>query len=116
MQYRAYLMRVKKEKLQDYIDVHKKENFWKDLLQDMKTAGYSKMIIFQLGQDIILFEEAGNLQKTYEYSYQSPVTKKWEDIVSDWMEKYPEYNIDKGDIEFTEVPIVFYYEDGKLLH
>jgi L-rhamnose mutarotase len=116
MQYRAYLMRVKKEKLKDYIDVHKKENFWEDLLQDMKTAGFSKMIIFQLGQDIILFEEADNIQKTYEYSSKSTVSKKWEDIVSDWMEKYPEYNIDKRAIEFTEIPIVFYYKDGKLLH
>jgi L-rhamnose mutarotase len=116
MQYRAYLMRVKKEKLQDYIDVHKKENFWEDLLEDMKMAGFSKMIIFQLGQDIILFEEADSLQKAYEYSDHSPVSKKWENIVSDWMEKYPEYNLDKKDIEFSEVPVVFYYKDGKLFH
>ena len=75
-------MRVKKEKLQDYIDVHKKENFWEDLLQDMKTAGFSEMIIFQLGQDIILFEEADSLQKTYKYSNNSPVSKKWDEKIS----------------------------------
>lgn len=116
MEYRAYLMRVKKEKLEDYIDIHKKENFWKELLEEMKRAGFLKMIILRQGEDIIIFEEAVNLQEAYKYSYNNPVSKKWEDMISGWMDKYPAYIKDKEDIEFKEIPIVFYYEDGKLLH
>ncbi len=82
----------------------------------MKKAGFLKMIILQHCQDIILFEEVDNLQKTYEYSNNNPVSKKWENMDKDWMEKCPECIEDKGDIEFIEIPVVFYYEDGKLLH
>ena len=58
MEYRAYLIRVKKEKLEDYVDIHRKENFWKELLEEMEKAGFLKMIILRQGEDIIIFEEA----------------------------------------------------------
>ena len=57
MEHRAYLMRLKKDKIHNYIEVHKKENIWKSIIDGMIEAGYSKMIIFQNGQDLILFEE-----------------------------------------------------------
>ena len=41
---------------------------------------------------------------------------RWDKMISDWMEKYPQYNSIMGDIEFEEVPVVFYYENGILLN
>jgi hypothetical protein len=32
------------------------------------------------------------------------------------MESYPQFNEIKGDIEFKELPVVFYYENGSLQH
>ena len=41
---------------------------------------------------------------------------KWDRMISEWMEEYPQFKRVKGDIEFKEVPVVFYFEDGKLHH
>ena len=74
------------------------------------------MIIFQLGQDIILFEEAPDLEEAYEFLNDDEESIKWDWMILEWMEEYPQYNEVKGDVEFKEVPVVFYFEDGKLLH
>ncbi len=41
---------------------------------------------------------------------------KWDVLISKWMEEYPQFSEIKGDIEFKEIPVVFYFQDGKLLH
>lgn len=116
MKYRAYLMRLKKDKVKDYLEVHKKEKIWQSVVDGLIKAGYKRMIIFQLGQDIILFEEADNLRKAYQYLASDKASVKWDRMISGWMEEYPKFNEIKGDIEFKEVPIIFYFKDGKLLH
>lgn len=109
-------MRLKKEHLEDYIEVHKKEKIWKSVVEDMLKAGFEKMIILQFGQDIILFEESQNLKNAYNYYETALQSQRWDEMISGWMEIYPAFNKIKGDIEFDEVPVVFYYQDGKLLH
>ena len=117
MEHRAYLMRLKKEKIHDYVDVHKKEKIWKGVVQGLKNSGYSKMIIFQHGQDIILFEEAESLKDTYAFLNDDEDSVKWEAMISDWMEEYyPEWNEIKKDIEYQEIPVVFYLENGEMKH
>lgn len=116
MEYRAYLMRLRKDKINDYVEIHKKEKIWKSIIDGMIGAGYSKMIILQNGRELILFEEANNLKKAYEYLAKDPDSVKWDKMITGWMEIYPKFNEIKGDIEFIEIPVVFYYEDGKLLH
>jgi len=116
MEYRAYLMRLKKDWIKDYVEIHKKEKIWKSVVDGLINAGYKKMIIFQLDNNIILFEEADSLENAYKYLNTDDESKKWDQMVSEWMEIYPEFNEVKQDIEFEEVPVVFYYENGKLLH
>ena len=116
MEYRAYLMRLKKDKVKNYIKVHRKEKIWQSVVNGLIKAGYRKMIIFQLDQDIVLFEEADNLGKAYKYLASDKESVKWDRMISGWMEEYPKFNEIKGDIELKEVPIIFYFEDGKLLH
>ena len=116
MEHRAYLMRLKKDKIKDYIEVHKKENIWKSVIDGMIGAGYGKMIIFQNGQDLILFEEADSLKDAYRYLDKDPESARWDKMISEWVEIYPKFNEIKNDIEFIEIPVVFYYENGKLLH
>ena len=45
MQHRAYLMRLKKEHTQDYVQIHRKENIWSSVLDGLRDARYSKLII-----------------------------------------------------------------------
>ena len=115
MEHRAYLMRLKKERVGDYVDVHRKSKIWKSVVDGLISAGYRKMIIFRLGQDIILFEEAESLQDAYRFLAKDGASVKWDNMIVEWMEKYPLFNEIKGDIEFEEVPVVFYFEKGKLL-
>jgi L-rhamnose mutarotase len=116
LDYRAYRMRLKKEYIQDYVEVHKKEKVWQSIIDGMVNAGFERMLIFQFGQDIILFEEACDLREAYKYYDGDDSSKKWDKMIADWMEIYPFYDEIKGDIVFEEVPVIFYYEKGKLFH
>ncbi len=116
MEHRAYRMRLKKEHITDYVEIHKKNVIWRSVVEGMKKAGFEKMIIFQLGQDLILFEEAPDLKKAYKYYDDDQESKKWDTMISEWMELYPTFDYIKNDIKFEEIPVVFYYDKGELLH
>ena len=116
MQHRAYVMRLKKANVQDYIEVHRKEKVWTSILKGLKQAKVSKMIILLHGQDVILFEEAEDLKAAYKSFENDPDSVKWDKMMTEWMESYPRFNEIMGDIEFTELPVIFYYENGTLRH
>jgi L-rhamnose mutarotase len=116
MEHRAYLMRLKKNRIEDYVESHKKDKIWDSVINGLKNAGFSKMIIFRYGQEIILFEVAHNLKNAYDYLTTDAESMRWDKMISNWMEDYPEYDPIKGLIEFKEIPVVFYYDEGFLLH
>ena len=116
MQHRAYLMRLKKEHTQDYVQIHRKENIWSSVLDGLRDARYSKLIIVRNGTDLILFEEAENLKAAYTPQNLSADTSRWDTLMDSWIENYPKFNAVKGDVDITELPVVFYYENGKMLH
>ena len=74
-QFRAYRMRLKREYIKDYIEIHKKEKIWKSVIEGMIKAGFKKMLIFQFGQDLILFEEAEDLNTAYLYYEKDPESR-----------------------------------------
>ena len=116
MEHRAYLMRFKEGRVGDYVDVHKKEKIWESVVEGLRKSGFEKMIIFQHGRDIILFEEARDLNKAYDYLGNDTESVKWDKMIAEWMDEFPQYNEIKGDIEFHEIPVVFYFQDGEMLH
>ena len=116
MQRRAYLMRLKIERIRDYVDIHGKEAIWKSVVDGLVRSGISRMIIFRHGQDIILFEEAPDLKAAYDYLGKDEESARWDAMICEWMEEYPRFNEIRGDLEFTEIPIVFHFEEGELLH
>jgi len=116
MEYRAYLMKLKTDKVKDYVDIHKKENIWRSVVDGLTKAGFERMIILRMGNDIILFEQADDLKKAYKYLDEDQESKKWDSMISEWMEFYPVFDNIKNDIELIEIPVVFYYQNGKLLH
>lgn len=116
MQHRAYVMRLKREHVADYVEVHRKAKLWQSILEALKTAKVEKLIILLHGQDVILFEEAEDLKATYRFYDSDPAAIKWDQMMTKWMEVYPHFNELKGDVEFAELPVVFYYENGTLRH
>jgi hypothetical protein len=44
LEYRAYRMRLKKEHIRDYVEVHKKEKIWKTIIDGMINAGFEKIL------------------------------------------------------------------------
>ncbi|MCL6088240.1 MAG: L-rhamnose mutarotase [Actinobacteria bacterium] len=95
--------------------MHKKEKIWKELMEKIKNAGFKKMIIFQIEQEIVIFEEAQNLKKADEVLSSDEVNKNWEKMINEWVVYYKDPN--KGvNIKFIKVPIIFYYSNGKLIH
>ena len=100
-------MRLKKERTADYIDIHRKEKIWRSVVEGLIQAGYRKMIIFQLGRDIILFEEAESLQQAYQFMAKDETSIKWDSMIGEWMDRYPRFDAIKGDIDFEEVPVGF---------
>lgn len=116
MDRRAYLMRLKREHIGDYVLAHKKENIWKGVVDCLVKSGTTRMVIFQHGQDIILFEEAQDLENSYKEQSKDAETARWDAMISQWMEEYPHFDEIKGDLEYEEIPIVFYLDHGALLH
>ena len=116
MERRAYLMRLKQERIADYVEVHRKERVWRSVVDCLVRSGTTRMIILLHGQDVILFEEAHDLQQAYQVQNGDRPTQRWEAMISELMEVTPQFDAIRGDLEFREVPIVFHLENGKLLH
>ena len=74
------------------------------------------MIIFQIGQDVILFEEAEELNKAYSFLSSHEESAKWDEMIFDWMEQYPEWDDIREHLVCREVPVVFYFENGIMKH
>lgn len=108
-------MRLKKERVADYVEVHRKENVWRSVVDCLVRAGTTRMIILLHGQDVILYEEAHDLQQAYQVQSADQPTQRWEAMIAELMEEAPLFDEIKGDLEFREVPIVFHLEAGKLL-
>ena len=108
-------MRLKRERIADYVEVHRKENVWRSVVDCLVRSGITRMIILLHGQDVILYEEAHDLQQAYQVQSADPPTQRWEAMIAELMEQGPHFDEIKGDLEFREVPIVFHLEDGKLL-
>ena len=81
MQRRAYLMRLKKERIADYVELHRKENVWRSVVDCLVRSGTTRMIILLHGQDVILFEEAHDLPEAYQVHADQP-TQRWEAMIS----------------------------------
>jgi len=89
---------------------------WESVVSGLISSGIRRMMIFQHGRDIILFEEAPDLDAAYDYLGKDDESARWETMISEWMEQHPGFDEIKGDINFHELPNVFHCEVRKLLH
>ena len=116
MEYKATLLRLKKENITQYIDIHKKDNIWPEVIAAL-TKAFKKIIVFQVEKDLLIFEEAeDSIDTAYKIANSFKAHLKWDKMIMEWMEQFPEYSDIKDHIVSKEIPIVFYFENGKMLH
>jgi L-rhamnose mutarotase len=116
MQHRSYLMRLKEEKMQAYADAHAAGKIWPSVVDGLKEAGITRMVIIQAGQDVILFEEAEDLDESYRYLASHGASVEWEKMIGSWMEEDPRAGPEAGQPVLHTLPVVFYLEDGRMRH
>ena len=116
MGYRAYRLKLKESKIKEYVDYHKKEKIWKSVIEGLINSGCEEMIIFLLDNEIVLFERAENLKDMSKFLASDPESIRWQKVMNEMFDSSVEFDIEKGDLEIEEVPIVFYLKGKTLLH
>ncbi len=108
-------MRLREDRVEDYARAHAKGQVWQSVLDGLSKCGIERMIIFQDGREVILFEAAEDLEASYRNLAQDGASMEWDRMVAQWMEKYPSLDgIGAGDVSFEQVSIVFNFERGAL--
>ena len=109
MESSCFYMKIKKEGIKGYVDIHKKGNVWKEVLENIKNAGFEKMKIFMLDSYAICYIEAENIKEAFEYIGQQPDTPRWNSATAAFMETQPDYE-SKEVVKTLEC--VFDFENG----
>ena len=109
MESSCFYMKIKPEGIKGYADIHKKGNVWKEVLQNIKNAGFEKMKIFMLDNYAICYIEAENIEKAFEYLGQQPDTSRWNSATSAFMDTQPDYESEEV---VKTLECVFDFENG----
>jgi L-rhamnose mutarotase len=110
MQSSCFVMKLKADKIKEYIEIHKKGNVWPEVLENIHVSGISKMKIYILGTHAIVYTESEDLNMALTNMGKQKIQKEWNKATSDFMETQPEY--DSEEIVKT-LDCVFDFENGK---
>ena len=107
----VWVMELKEDKVKDYIDIHKKENVWPEIIEVNKKAGVHKEEIFVFKNFVFIYLEVDDYNKMMEVFEEDEGLKKWNNITLPMTKTTP-------DLKSTmkKLDIIFDYEEGKLLH
>lgn len=94
MQRRAWLLRVKKGKEDEYRRAH--AAVWPELINAAHDAGLRNHSCFLSGRDVIVYAEAEDAEATFEKLLATDVKKKWDAAMASVLEE-------GGVFEFEEV-------------
>ena len=113
-EFRAYRMKLRNGKAENYIRAHRSANVWPEVIDGLAKAGIDRQVIFQCSEEIVIFEEAKDLGSSYTRLASDLRTREWDEMVESWVEDYPRFDPKLGDISAPAVPILFYFENGRL--
>ncbi len=111
MQKVVWTMELKEDRVQDYIDVHRKDNVWPEIIAVNRRAGVRREEIFLLGNRVFICLEVEDYERMMKVFEQDEGLKRWNRITLPMSKSRPEL----ADT-MTRLPLVFDYEDGQLLH
>ncbi len=109
MESTCFYMKIKPDGIEGYKNIHKKGNVWKEVLENIKNAGFEKMKIYMLENYAIVYIEAENISKAFEYLGSQPDTPRWNEATSAFMDTQPAYGSDEV-VKYLEC--VFDFEHG----
>jgi len=106
----VWMMELREDKVNDYIEVHKKENVWPEIVEVNKKAGVIKEEIFLYNNFVFIYLEVEDYEKMMEIFENDEGLKKW-NIITLPMTK------SKPDLKSTmkKLDIIFDYDNGELL-
>ena len=104
------MMKLKKDRVNDYIDIHKKENVWTEIIELNKKAGVNKEKIFLYKNIVFNYIEAESYEKMIKVYNKDNNMKEWFKIIMPMVENQKESN------EWSKkIDLIYDYEDGRLL-
>ncbi len=107
----VWMMELREDKVDDYIEIHKKKNVWPEIAQVNKKAGVLKEEIFLYKNLVFIYLEVENYEKMMEIFENDEGLKKWNKITLPMTKTKPDLKNTMKKLE-----IIFNYENGKLLH
>ncbi|HHT78445.1 MAG TPA: L-rhamnose mutarotase [Actinobacteria bacterium] len=106
-----WLMELKEDEIENYIKIHKKENVWPEIIQVNKKAGVIKEEIAIFKNLVFIYLEVEDKKKMLEVFESDEGLKRWNAITLAMTKSVPELNE-----SMKELPLIFSYENGKLMH
>jgi L-rhamnose mutarotase len=111
MQKVVWVMELKEHKVQDYIEVHKKENVWPEIIAVNEKAGVCKEEIFVFQNYVFIYLEVEDYERMMRVFEEDEGLKRWNKITLPMSKA-------ASDLGSTmkRLPLIFDYENGELLH
>jgi L-rhamnose mutarotase len=107
----VWMMELQEDKVDDYIEVHKKENVWPEILEVNKKAGVHKEEIFLFKNFVFIYLEVEDSTRMMEVFEKDESLAKWNKITLPMTKAKPELKS-----TMKKLDIIFDYEEGNLLH
>jgi L-rhamnose mutarotase len=111
MQKIVWTMELKEDRVQDYVEVHRKENVWPEIIAVNRRAGVAREEIFLFGNRVFICLEVEDYERMMKVFEEDEGLERWNRITLPMSKSRPEL----ADT-MTRLPLVFDYEGGRLLH
>jgi len=103
-------MKLKKDKIDEYIDIHKKGNVWPEVIKNITDSGVKKMKIYVLDEYSIVYAEAEDIDGALKKMGDREIQHKWNEATADFMDTQPDYDSEEV---VKKLKCVFDLENGK---
>jgi L-rhamnose mutarotase len=81
----AFVLRVRPEKLDAYLDAHRA--VWPELLDALRSAGIRNYTIFRNGNEMFGYFECDDLERAASYLAGKEVNARWQDAMAELLEE-----------------------------
>ncbi|MCL5986806.1 MAG: L-rhamnose mutarotase [Actinobacteria bacterium] len=95
----VFVQRVKKERLDEYLEYHR--NVWPELLKVMKNAGIENMLLWLYGDLVIVYVIAKNFDRNMAETAKAEVFQKWQETMKPLLSEIQDYS-EEGKIKRLE--------------
>jgi L-rhamnose mutarotase len=81
----AFVLRVRPEKVDAYLDAHR--DVWPELLDALRNAGIRNYTIFRNGTEMFGYFECDDLERAASYLADREVNARWQDAMAELLEE-----------------------------